>query len=346
MPALLRAAALTHFADVARACKLNPQGLLRDVGLPAHCLDDPDLKVPARQVGQLLERAALMGHEPAFALRMVESRRLSNLGVLGMLVRDEPTLRAALEAIVRYVHVHNEALAVSLEQQGKVLIIRQDLTVEGSGSLRQASELALGVMHQGMAKMLGARWQAKQVCFTHRAPASLTLHRRVFGDVLVFDHDFDGIVCDAASLDSPNPTADPVLLNYAKKLLEQQGDSAAPTLTDTHTGSTHKTLRQIRQMIVQLLPSGRCSVEQVASQLGTTRRTVARHLAAHGTTFSDLVDEVRSDLVERYLHDSDRPLSDVAVLLGFAAPSGFSRWYRGRFGEAARVVRWGSQKAH
>ena len=89
-------AALTHFAELASACKLDARALVASVGLPARCLSEPDLKVPAHLVGRLLEAAAVQGREPAFGLRLAESRRLSNLGPLALLVRDEPTLRRAL----------------------------------------------------------------------------------------------------------------------------------------------------------------------------------------------------------------------------------------------------------
>ena len=90
---LVRAAALTHFAEVAQQFGLDAAPLLAEVGLPAHCLQDPDLKVSARAVAQVLERAAECAREPAFALRLVQQRRLSNIGPLALLVRDQPTLR-------------------------------------------------------------------------------------------------------------------------------------------------------------------------------------------------------------------------------------------------------------
>src|SRR6186997_2875331 len=74
MTALIRSAVLTSFTEVASSCGLNAHALLADTGLPQRCLDEPDLKVPARAVARLLELAAQRGHEPAFGLRLAESR--------------------------------------------------------------------------------------------------------------------------------------------------------------------------------------------------------------------------------------------------------------------------------
>ena len=50
-------------------------------------------------------------------------------------------------------------------------------------------------------------------------PPSLAVHRRVFGQAVEFGHEFNGIVCNAADLDAPNPGADPVMARYTQRLL-------------------------------------------------------------------------------------------------------------------------------
>ena len=114
MSNLIRSASLTNFAEIARTCALEPLNLVRAVGLPGRCLSDPDFKIEALAVVRLLELASQQAKEPAFGLRMGQSRRLSNLGPLGLLLRDEPTLSHALDAIVRHLRVHNEALVVRI----------------------------------------------------------------------------------------------------------------------------------------------------------------------------------------------------------------------------------------
>lgn len=323
MTTLVRSAALTHFAEVASACGLDARALVAEVGLPARCLDDPELKVSTRSISALIDLAAERGREPAFGLRMAESRRLSNLGPLGMLVRDEATLRSALEALVRYIHVHNEAMAVNVEQVSNLVVIRTELVAEAGQSVRQATEIVIAVLFRVLRLFMGAAWHPRLVCFSHPPPSSLAVHRRVFGPAVEFCHDFNGIVCNAADLDAPNPGADPVMARFTRQFVEQ-GERARRTLAD-----------RVRELVVLLLPRGHCRVDVVAQHLGFDRRTVARRLATEGTTFSALVDGVRSDLLARYVQ-SQRPLTEVSALLGFSAPSAFSRWHRQQFGVTAR----------
>jgi AraC-like DNA-binding protein len=77
---------------------------------------------------------------------------------------------------------------------------------------------------------------------------------------------------------------------------------------------------------------GRCSTHQVARSLGVTPRTLHRQLAAEGQSFSAIVHETREALAERYLSADRYSQTDVSELLGFTAPSAFSRWFRQRFG--------------
>ena len=102
MSLLIRAASLTDFVEVARSVDLDPLALLDEVGLPRHALSDPDLKISAEAVRSLLELAAERSGVETFGLRMAEKRRASNLGLLALLVREEPTLRRALDALSRF----------------------------------------------------------------------------------------------------------------------------------------------------------------------------------------------------------------------------------------------------
>ena len=100
---------------------------------------------------------------------------------------------------------------------------------------------------------------------------------------------------------------------------------------------------RVRDLVEVLLPTGRCGVDQVARTLGMDRRTLHRHLAARGETFTSTVDAVRAGLAERYLSNERYRLTEIADLLGFAAPSAFSRWFRHRFGDSPS--QWRARRA-
>jgi len=324
MLGLIRSASLTNYADVARRVGLDPGQMLRECGLPPRCLVDADIKIPIDAARRLLEISAERSGVEAFGLLTSEARRLSNLGPLGLLVREQPTLRLAVEAFVQYGRRLNESLLLAIDEAGDVVVLREELVVGHSGPVRQSTELAIGVAFLMLRTLLGPDWRPLRVCFAHDAPVDRSVHERIFGRNVEFGHDFNGIVCARADLDRPNPNADPAMAKYAQQLLEA-----------SYAGSADDVSRSVRELVVMLLGVAPCTIERVALHMGADRRTLHRHLAREHLTFSGIVDSVRRELAERYLTDRSRSLADVSALLGFAAPSGFSRWYRRAFGGTA-----------
>jgi AraC-like DNA-binding protein len=159
-------------------------------------------------------------------------------------------------------------------------------------------------------------------------PANLAAFRRVFGSHLEFNQDFNGIVCLRGDIDKPIAGADPGLAREAERYVALLSPDAKRNETE-----------DVRKIVVTLLPTGRCTVEQVAKHLGVDRRTVHRHLAAQGKTFSAIVDELRDELAASYIERGDRPLSSIAELLGFSAQSAFAHWHQARFRQSASARR-------
>ena len=100
MPHLIRGAVLNNYVEVARSVGLDPYRMVAACNLPATCLTDAEAKVPAIAVARLLEASAGQSGRPDFGLLLAERRTLSNLGALALLVREQPTIRKALEALV------------------------------------------------------------------------------------------------------------------------------------------------------------------------------------------------------------------------------------------------------
>ncbi|MFS8981012.1 AraC family transcriptional regulator [Cupriavidus necator] len=324
MSNLVRSASLTNYAEVARAAGLDPLALLAEVGLSPACLDDPDLRIPSDAVRDLLEASAIASGIDNFGLRMAETRRLSNFGAVGLVMREEPTVRRAVWSLMRYSHLINESLFLKLEEAGGIAVIRDELLVGKGGSSRQAMELIVGVLFRNLKFFLGPAWSPLRVCFAHPPPSDPSLHFRIFGYAVEFGQDFNGLVCTTSDLDARNPMADPVMARYARQMLESTAGSDRTNAVDS-----------VRHIVLVLLPSGQCSIDQVAKQLGVDRQTVHRRLVREGTTFSEVMNTIRRELAEHYLEDGKRPLSQVAELLGFSALSAFSRWYKQQFGEVA-----------
>jgi AraC-like DNA-binding protein len=316
----VRAAALSNFVEVARQLGVNPRSLLRDAGIDAAALTDPDMRIPVDASVALLELAALRSGCQTFGLRMAESRRLSDFGAVSLLIAHQPTLRDALETTMRYRHLMNEALAMHVEEVGELVILREELVLEQPRPARQAYELAVGALFRMFNVLLGPRWRPYNVTFTHSAPDDLSVHRRMFGLTVQFDGEFNGIVCPGADLDRAIPAADPALEQYARRFVEGlAGDEQ------------RSTSRDVRKTAYLLMPLGRASINQIAQAMGVNVRTLQRRLEAEGEEFSSLLNQVRRDLAVRYLANPTNSMTEIARLLGYTQLSSFTRWFTCEF---------------
>ncbi len=302
--------------------------MMRQVGLSPRCLDDPETLVPTESVRKLLENSAQATGTEDFALRLAARRTLSNLGPISLVLKEEPTPRQALNTLCRYLRLLNASLIVRIEDAPGTVTIREEMLGSQSLSMRQPMELAVGVMFRILRELIGPQWRPLRVCFVHRPPRDLAGHRAFFGARVDFNQEFNGLVCAVADLQARHAHADTGMARFARDYLDRALSSHSQGARDT-----------VRQLIAALLPGGRCTAQQVAQHLNMDRRTIHRRLAAQGTTFSELLNEVRSGLVLRHLRDSDLPLSEVAGLLGFSVPSAFGHWFRSVFGCTATQSR-------
>jgi AraC-like DNA-binding protein len=73
-------------------------------------------------------------------------------------------------------------------------------------------------------------------------------------------------------------------------------------------------------------------VEQVASGLGVNVRTLQRRLDDNGLSFSQLLNDVRCELAQRYITHTPHSMGRVAEQLGYSNLSSFTRWFTSQFG--------------
>ena len=88
------------------------------------------------------------------------------------------------------------------------------------------------------------------------------------------------------------------------------------------------TLDQVKWVLKRLLSGSRPDVMMVAKELGMSERTLQRRITEEGTTFRQLLNETRHELVREYLGDESVEITEAAFLVGYEDPNSFYRAFR------------------
>ncbi|NJD24729.1 MAG: AraC family transcriptional regulator [Betaproteobacteria bacterium] len=332
-PLLVRARALTGFADLVRELGGNAEGLLREVGLTADMIIQPEATISMSSAVTLLENAATRLAAPDFGLRLAERQDYSALGPIALIARRTDTVGNALSAIARNLpyHVARTSLRMEAGPTAELLWLRYELPMEICGAHRQSVEMCCLLLIQTLRMLrgdIGADWQ---VVFAHPAGVPISRYREIFG-------------CNVACQQSGNGVIVP------KALLEQVLDGGSPHIRVAVERFVSNLIRrnpldlvqQIEELIARQLANGDCSLAGIAQQLGMNERTLQRRLEARQIRFSNILDRVRQSQAREFLAQPALPLSEVAILLGYSEQRSLSRACLRWFGTTPAALRLNS----
>jgi AraC-like DNA-binding protein len=158
--------------------------------------------------------------------------------------------------------------------------------------------------------------------------------KKHFACEIRFDAPADVLVFDKDALAEPFTTHNPQLLELVVPGLEAalRDKRRKRTLAD-----------DVRAALSQQMSGERPAVERVARTLGMSGRTLQRRLTELGTTYQELLDDVRRRSARRLLAQTDLEASEVAFLLGFEEMNSFTRAFHDW--EGTTPIRWRSKGA-
>ncbi len=297
--------------------------------LSPRAFDEPDLFVRAAAVVDFLELAARACDAPAFALQ--HARRLP-LGILGqgwMIMRAADTVGVALRDFVDLYGIYTDAGSLHMDKardKGDTWL-RYDFLPIGRWGERQIIHLTLGCICLFVAENLGRRaWRPQRVAL-REVPVDPRPYVEFFGPGVRFGQDRDALLIDQETLHSAMG-AGAVRSRVHRSLLRQ---AASPG---------RAVVAQVKALLGTLLRhDDHRGMEAMSSALGMAPRTLQRRLGDAGSSYRELMDEVRADLAWRHVQRSDLSFGQVANLLGYDSQAAFSRAFRRWHGQTPREAR-------
>lgn len=330
-PETVGAAARMAYAHL-RAAGVPAAPLLARVGLTRAQLVDHDSRISARAQVDFLQSAAEATSDDLLGFHLAQNGEFREVGLLYFVLASSGSFHEVLKRGARYSCLGNEGL---LQEHVDAAEVGMRMRFSGLSRHRgrQQAEYWLTTLLRILRQLTGKRLVPSQVRVAHPRSRGVTEMRRYFGCEIDFDAPVDQVLFARKLRLEPVVNADPFLNKLLVKICEE-------ALAHRHAGRGPIRTR-VENTVTSLLPHGRVTVDEVARQLGLSQRTLARHLAAEGTSFSGLVDELRRDLAHHHLKEGGVSVSRIAWLLGYQGVSAFSHAHRRWTGKSPRAARDG-----
>jgi AraC-like DNA-binding protein len=309
---------------------------LRGTQLDAAALLDPATEITADQELRLIRNILDgLGHPPGLGLDAGLRYHLSSYGIWGFALLSSPTFRSAAQIAVRYLDLSYAFARYRLENRGRDLLIVLDDS-EVPEDVRQF------LVERDFAAWANAAWEmrpggfpALSAQFRFPRPEYAWRFDRLCGVRPAFDAALNAILLPAKHLDVPLPQANPTVARMCEEQCRQL--LAKRRVRAGFAG-------QIRERLLRS-PGNFPSLDDVASELHTSTRSLRRRLAEEGTSFRALLDEVRHTLAEELLLSTHMKLSEIAARLGYTESAAFHMAFRRWHGESPSAFRLRRRKA-
>ncbi|HTY56720.1 MAG TPA: AraC family transcriptional regulator [Candidatus Binataceae bacterium] len=309
-----RVGPLAEIPRLLRQLGTEPSEVLASVGLEAEALDGPEKRIPFVAAGRLLYQCVAKTRCRHFALLLGQRARLSHLGLPGQLVQCSSTLRAAITTFAAYQHLNSQGLATFLLEKCGVATLGPVIYQKGAEYVDEVYDNAVASTLSIVRELFGANWKPERMLFAHTKPTDDTPYRRFFQAPCRFDCERTALVFPASVLEQRLPGSDPGQF----RMLE----------TQAQIWDDEDLALWLRRTLRVMLLAEAVSSDRVAKLLSIHRRTLSRRLQAEGTTFQQLLDEVRFESACQLLDRSRTPITEIGVSLGYAESSAFSRAFK------------------
>lgn len=265
-------------------------------------------------INLLWQTAEQLSRDPLFGLKLHQHTCSAPLQAVSLTARACPNLGTALNTLSRYLPLMtNQArLEIRIYEQQTQLILH---AVGAPHAMHLQAVMAYIVqllvqLHEHSEHHLQVELPVP--AGTEQA-ASQLLQCQV-----ATDGDAYRITLAREALEQPLSSADDLLLSG---MLDTLGNLLART-------PTNGLIEQVKKQIVDLMSTGEVSEKRIAEPMKISPRHLRRKLSQHGTTYEQLVDEVRRDNALRLVTDPGLSLTEIAYELGFLDPSSFTRAFR------------------
>ena len=292
-------------------------------------INEPDLRVPAREAVRLVFNTITQAKVPGFGLEFGLRMRPTIHGPVGLAALSCGTLHEALQLVVRFVHLREQDVSLAFYVEGAHIVL-QATDNHDLGPARQIFHECLMVGFFRMTGfLLGEEKPDCELWFDWPEPR----YYKEYRDRL-----------PAVRFNAPGVQLRFPARYWDRKLIMSDAGAVKKAVAECERemallGRAPQDL--VGRVRAELQPGtdGYPDLEMVSARLFMSSRTVKRKLEQQRTSFQVLLDGARHRDAVRMLANPDLDIQHIAVALGYTDPPSFTRAFRRWTGRAPSEAR-------
>lgn len=316
---LVPVAWLAHVVAVRGAESPDVRAGLAASGLTLAVLGDNDQQIAASRFARFIEEAARAASEDFYGLDLGLGYDLRASGLAAYMSIASATARDGLRNACRYGAIGDTSADYELTEAGGEAFFRIETHSPQVRMSRHVNEFKVALVIEACQTWVGPALRPQEARFAFQRGDGSGAERR-FGCPVHYGAEATGLVFTFDQLELVPHSADPYLLGLLERVAADFLAKRSPWRAGTRS--------RVERLLLDALPKGAPPARQVAEAMGVSERTLARKLAGEGTSFGQVLDEIRRDMAMGYLGDPAFSLAQIAYLLGYADQSAFSNAFR------------------
>ncbi len=312
-------------ADVAGGA----EAVFREIGVAREVVDRPGMQATFRQYVAYFGAMARLSGDQDFGHRFGLRTRAARSGLPGHLILNARRFRDGLLDLSRTLPTLAEGLAIELVEDRDPPALIWSIA-PNVGDAPQFMRFVPAYLVRMLQAHRGTQWHPKRILTTLPPPWRPKLYASQLGSPLVFNSQINAIEIERRDLYAVKRGIDRhihgLLTTYADYLLAKA--SRSDSIRDSVASAVRDGLAQ-----------GRHDFDFVAARLGMSSRSLQRRMAASGTSFNIIRDDIRFELATSLLTRSGLSISEISYRLGYSEIASFTHAFSKRFGKSPRKVR-------
>lgn len=273
--------------------------------------------ISTRQVVALVDQAVTALKMPYLGLAMGNLMTISHHGMAGVAAVTQTTLRECLDVISRFCDELFPPLSMAPRVEGDlgIFAIKEEISLAPYSHF--FFELNMVSFYNIMWHLIDKECHDFRVDFHYPEPAWGNIYRRYFKCPVHFNQPETRIVGPASLGEAELPLANRLMAMSAEKTLFENIPTRAMRFLPL----------RLRRMLLRYYGAFP-SLENAASEMGMSGRTLRRKLAEEGTSYQKELDRVRQRLSREYFARGGRSITELSMMLGFTDSSAFAKAFR------------------